>query len=66
VEGLPWLHVECKRTEKLALYDAIDQARRDAAEMQIPIVAHRRSRHRWVAILDLRDFLRLARETTIE
>ena len=28
--GLPGIHIECKRTEKLSLYDAVNQAKRDS------------------------------------
>ena len=59
-DSLP-VHWECKRTERLNVYDAIDQARRDAGD-KIPIVAHRRNDSRWLAILDLRDLLEILRE----
>lgn len=61
VVGLPGIHVEVKRTEKFALYDALDQARRDAKE-GLPIVAHRRNNHRWVICMDAEDFFTIYRE----
>ena len=61
VVGLPGMHVEVKRTETLRLYDALDQARRDAKE-GIPLVAHRKNNHRWVVILDAEDFFEIYRE----
>lgn len=61
VVGLPGMHVEVKRTEALRLYDALDQARRDAKE-GIPMVAHRKNNHRWVVILDADDFFTIYRE----
>lgn len=56
--GLPGCHVEVKRTERLDLYAALDQAQRDSAGTgRIPVVAHRRNRREWVAILPLAEFL---------
>ena len=40
VVGLPGIHIEVKRVERLSLYDAIDQAKRDTKPGRIPIVAH--------------------------
>ncbi len=59
VVGIPGVHLECKRVERGQLYDWLDQARRDAAEGCIPVVAHRRNRREWVAILPLDDFIAL-------
>lgn len=59
VHNIPGCHVECKRVEQLSLYKALDQARRDAAPDAIPLVAHRRNKREWVAILPLSDFLGL-------
>lgn len=39
--GLPGFHIEVKRTERFSLYDAVNQAHRDAAGLTIPVVAHR-------------------------
>lgn len=57
------LHIECKRTEKLRLYDAIRQAERDCAG-RIPIVAHRKNRDIWRVDLALADFLTLTGNPT--
>jgi hypothetical protein len=62
VEGLPLVHCEVKRSEKLNLYDALDQSRRDARKGEIPIVAHRKNDHRWVVIMDANDWFELYRE----
>lgn len=61
VADLPGLHFECKRSERFSLYDALEQARGDAGEA-VPVVAHRRSRREWVAVLPLEDFLKIVRE----
>lgn len=62
VVGLPYLHVEVKRTEALRLYDAVDQAKRDAKEGEIPIVAHRKNNCDWVIILPAEGFFEIYRE----
>lgn len=64
VVGLSGVHIECKRTERLELYDALDQSRRDAGDGEIPVVMHRRNNCDWVCILRLDDFLRLYGEAT--
>ncbi len=61
VVGIPGVHVECKRVESGNLYTWLDQAIDDAAPRTVPVVAHRRSRRPWVAILRLNDFLELVK-----
>ena len=61
--GMPGVHIECKRTEKLNLYDAINQARRDSeGKDELPVVFHRRNNCEWLAILPLACFVELYRE----
>jgi Holliday junction resolvase len=48
VEGLG-VHVEIKRTEKLRIYDAIEQAKRDAKGARF-IVLHRTNMKPWIVI----------------
>lgn len=65
VVGVPGVHFEGKRTERLDLYAALEQAQRDSAGTgRIPVVAHRRNRRQWVAILPLDEFLKLIGEKT--
>jgi Holliday junction resolvase len=54
-------HAEVKRVEKLNIYDAINQATRDASCAQIPYVAHRKNNCRWLVTVDGEDFMRLVR-----
>lgn len=61
VVGVPGVHLECKRVEAGNLYTWLDQAIRDAGA-NLPVVAHRRNRREWVAILRLEDFLNLVRK----
>ena len=61
--GLPHIHVECKRTEKLNLYDAIDQAKRDSSTTDnIPVVFHRRNHCEWLAIMPIDCFMQIYKE----
>ncbi len=61
--GLPHIHVECKRTEKLKLYEAVDQAKRDSEGTEnLPVVFHRKNHCDWVAIMPLETFMHLYRE----
>jgi Holliday junction resolvase len=60
VLGLPGIHIECKRTEKLNLYDAMAQAKSDCKE-NIPAVFHRRNNCEWLVILRLEDFIEIYR-----
>ena len=61
--GLPGIHIECKRTEKLSLYDAVDQAKRDSkGKNKIPAVFHRRNRCEWLVIMTLADFMQIYKD----
>lgn len=61
VVGLPGVHIEVKRTERLRLDDAMNQAIRDAERFGdgVPAVFHRRSRRPWLVTMRLDDWLRL-------
>ena len=61
--GLPHIHVECKRTERLNLYDAVEQAKRDSTNTDnIPVVFHRKNHCEWVVIVPLEDFMEIYKE----
>ena len=59
VADIPDVHIECKRTERLRLYDALEQAIGDAGQ-KVPVVMHRQNRKPWVAIVRLEDLPKLA------
>ena len=59
VIGLPHIHVEVKRVEKLNIYDAITQAIRDAKNGNLPAVFHRKNRCNWLVTMELDDFMEL-------
>jgi len=56
---IPDVHIECKRTERLRLYEALEQAIDDAGA-KAPIVAHRQNHKPWVVIVRLEDLPKLA------
>lgn len=58
VPALPGFHFEGKRVEAGNLYKWLAQAKRDAGK-KVPVVAHRKNKEEWVAILPLHDFLNL-------
>ena len=59
VIGLPNIHVEVKRVEKLNIYDAIAQAKRDAKNGDKPTVFHRKNRCNWLVTMELDSFMEL-------
>lgn len=63
VVGLPGIHIECKRVEKLNLYDAMAQAIHDAKSDEKPAVFHRKNRCNWLVTMRLEDFMELYRES---
>ena len=62
VIGLPGIHIECKRVERLNLEDAMAQSRRDAREGEIPTVMHRKNNCEWLVTMRLDDFMKLYKE----
>lgn len=61
VVGLPGIHIEVKRTERLDLYGAVFQAQRDAMPGALPIVAHRRNDREWLVVMSAEDWFELFR-----
>ena len=61
IVGLPGVHIECKRTEKLNLRAAMEQAVRDAEFFKdgVPAVFHRANRQPWMVTMLLEDWLRM-------
>lgn len=57
--GLPGIHVECKRVERLNIDQAMQQAINDAERFHdgIPIVFHRKNRRPWLVTMRLSDFM---------
>jgi Holliday junction resolvase len=59
--GLPGVHIECKRSEKLHISEWMLQAERDSERFGdgAPVVFHRRNREKWHVTLRLEDFMAL-------
>lgn len=58
--GLPQIHAEVKRCEKLSIYTAYEQAEHDAeGTIDIPTVFHRRNGKQWLVVMSLKDWVTL-------
>lgn len=62
VVGLPGIHIECKRVERLNIYDAMSQAIHDVKEQELPAIFHRKDRCDWLVTLRLDDWMKLYKE----
>lgn len=62
VVGLPGLHIECKRVERLDLLTALKQCIRDTQTGEKPVVLHRKNNSPWLVTLKLEDFMEIYRE----
>ena len=61
VTGLPGIHIEVKRTERLNVLEAYQQAVRDAERFQdgIPALFHRRNRSPWLVTMSFEDWMKI-------
>ena len=61
VVGVPGVHVECKRVERLNIDAAMDQAVRDAARFNdgVPAVFHRKNHCDWLVTMKLSDWMKV-------
>ena len=62
VIGLPGIHIECKRVERLNIDDAMLQAIRDRKEGEFPAVFHRKNNGKWMVTMLLDDWQEIYRE----
>lgn len=62
VVGLPGIHIECKRVERLNLTDAMHQAMRDTRAGELPAVFHRRNDEPWMVTMPLESWIEIYRE----
>ena len=62
VIGLPRIHIECKRVERLNIDDAMLQAIRDRREGEYPAVFHRKNNGKWMVTMLLDDWQEIYRE----
>lgn len=66
VVGIPGVHIECKRVERLNIEEAMAQSVRDAETNEMPVVIHRKNRKPWLVTLSLEDFIRIIKEAGYE
>lgn len=59
VVGLPGIHLEIKRVEKLNIENAVDQSVRDAKEGEKPAVMHRKNRRKWLVTMPFDEWIEL-------
>jgi hypothetical protein len=56
--ALAGIHIECKRTERLELWDGLAQAARDCGDLT-PVLFFRRNRWQWYCALPAEDLVAL-------
>ena len=61
VVGLDGVHLEVKRNERLNIYEAMEQAQRDAKGMEIPWVVHRKNNKPWLCTMTFEEAILLYR-----
>ena len=59
VVGLPGIHIEVKRVEKLNIENAVEQSIRDAKENEKPIVLHRKNKRKWLVTMPFDEWIEL-------
>ena len=61
ITNMPNIHIECKRVERLNIYEAMAQSINDARIGETPVVMHRKNREEWLVSMRLGDFIKLYR-----
>lgn len=62
VVGLDYIHIEVKRVQALNLDEAMEQAKRDSKDNQMPAVFHRKNNKKWKVTMDLDDWIQIYNE----
>lgn len=62
VVGLEYIHIECKRVERLNIDEAIEQAIRDTKDDKFPAVFHRKNRKSWLVTMPLEYWIQIYNE----
>ena len=60
--GIDGVHIEVKRNEHLNIFDAVEQAIRDAKEGDTPTVFHRKNNKPWLVTMRIEDWATLYKE----
>jgi len=61
VIGLPGIHIECKRVQRLNITDAMSQAIGDCKD-KIPVVMHRKNHEEWLVTMRLENWIEFYKE----
>lgn len=59
---LPGIHIECKRVERLDLYSAVEQSKRNSRGEELPAVMHRKNNSEWLVTMELDKWIELYKE----
>ena len=62
IVGLDYIHCEVKRVQALNLEEAMEQAKRDSKDNQMPAVFHRKNNKKWKVTMELDDWIKLYNE----
>ncbi|MEA4899566.1 MAG: hypothetical protein VB115_15155 [Christensenellaceae bacterium] len=57
--SLEGIHIKCKRADTLCIHEALRQAVNDAQGSALPVVMHPRKGGKWIAVMQLEDWLKL-------
>lgn len=66
ITNTPGLHVEVKAVEKLNLYNAVDQSKRDARENEKSIVLHKKNNCEWLVTMTWSDWIELYKSWVLD
>ena len=59
VTGLPKVHIEVKFTEKLNIWNALEQSKRDSGDDEIPVVMFKRNRTQVYVAMPFDEFVEM-------
>jgi uncharacterized FlaG/YvyC family protein len=59
---MEWLHIEAKHVEKLNIYKAIEQAKRDAGSGKMPVVIMRKNGEEALLVIPMTEMVEFARK----
>ena len=62
LDGIPGLHIEVKRVERLNIQDAVDQTTRDHKPGTLRAVFHRKNNCDWLVTMPAEDWFKVFRE----
>lgn len=65
VVGLTGIHIECKRVERLNIYDAISQVKADKKDNELGAVFHRKDRSEWLVTMTMEEWIKLYKGSEI-